>query len=173
MVNDAVKNCKETGQANVFSRLFSKLPTWDDFLSHINESVREVEYTGGNMGAKERVGKVNFWSRLTMTVDSPELRFYSGLDEYIKTLSDMHYYSFAGCFSAISFTNVEPSTGRHNDPVDVFYLQCIGKVTWVVGENDPKEYVLGPGDVIYVPSGVMHEVKSLTPRAALSFMFKE
>ena len=173
MPSDIVKSCKETGQAHVFSGLFSTLPTWDDFLFHINESVKEADYTGGNIGAKERVGKVNFWSRLTMTVDAPELRFYPRLDEYIKKFSDMHYYTFGGCFSAISFTNVEPSTGRHNDPVDVFYLQCLGKVTRTVGENDTKEYILRPGDAIYVPSGVMHEVKSLTPRAALSFMFKE
>jgi ribosomal protein L16 Arg81 hydroxylase len=35
-----------------------------------------------------------------------------------------------------------------------------------------KEFVLEPGDVIFVPAGLMHEIVPLMPRAALSFAVK-
>ena len=55
--------------------------------------------------------------------------------------------------------------GKHNDPDDVYFWQCQGSTKWV---TDYGDYTLEPGDLIYVPATVNHEVISLTPRAGLS-----
>jgi ribosomal protein L16 Arg81 hydroxylase len=46
-------------------------------------------------------------------------------------------------------------------------------VTWTIHDEDKNEsFVLSPGDIIYVPKSIVHEVTSLTPRAAISFVFE-
>jgi quercetin dioxygenase-like cupin family protein len=78
-----------------------------------------------------------------------------------------------GRFGALSLTDSEPTTGKHSDPVTVMYWNCIGSVEWnVFTENKNYSFVLQPGDVILVPANMLHEVKSLGPRAAISFMFE-
>ena len=57
------------------------------------------------------------------------------------------------------------SFGEHVDTVDVYFWQCQGKVKWVV---EGQDYILTPGDMIYVPRGVYHNVVPLTPRAGIS-----
>ena len=57
--------------------------------------------------------------------------------------------------------------------MDVIYAQFVGSVTWTIYDEDGSEsHTLNPGDIIYVPKSVLHEVTSLTPRAAISFMFE-
>jgi len=59
--------------------------------------------------------------------------------------------------------------GAHKDTTDVWFWQCQGKTKWTINK---KEYILKPGDLIFVPKGIIHNVVSLTPRAGIS-MAKE
>lgn len=62
----------------------------------------------------------------------------------------------------------------HYDPQDRFFIQGAGESLWrVFDENSVlfKEYVLGPGDMAYIPSGVLHSVETLSPRYAVSIGF--
>ena len=68
-----------------------------------------------------------------------------------------HIY-FNLCAQEINF-------GRHNDDRDVWFWQCQGKSKWLV-EN--KEFILAPGDLIYIKKGVYHDVSALSPRAGVS-----
>ena len=73
-----------------------------------------------------------------------------------------------GCDTAHLYFNVSlhgGSYGRHNDEVDVYFWQCQGSTKWVM---DDCEYVLEPGDMIYIPRGIYHNVIPLTPRAGIS-----
>jgi ribosomal protein L16 Arg81 hydroxylase len=73
-----------------------------------------------------------------------------------------------GCDTAHLYFNVSlngGSFGRHNDDVNVYFWQCQGSTKWVM---DDCEYVLEPGDMIYVPKYVYHDVIPLTPRAGIS-----
>lgn len=56
--------------------------------------------------------------------------------------------------------------GRHNDNIDVFFWQVQGKTKWVF--DDGTEYLLEPGDLIFVPEGVYHNVIPLGPRIGIS-----
>jgi mannose-6-phosphate isomerase-like protein (cupin superfamily) len=141
---------------------------WQDFIEIINYAFDIKNPKGSNYGSKEIVGSINFWHKLTLTIDSisPKAEImFSTIKNQIEALVDK---KCQGYFAIISFTNKEPSTGRHTDPVDIAYLQCIGKAEWVVGED---KVLLSPGDLLLVKAGVAHEVYSLTPRTAVSFMF--
>lgn len=55
--------------------------------------------------------------------------------------------------------------GKHSDDRDVWYWQCQGQTRWSVDEN---EYVLDPGDLIYIEQGTPHEVVPLSVRLGIS-----
>jgi hypothetical protein len=60
--------------------------------------------------------------------------------------------------------------GRHNDSADVLFWQIIGSTEWTIEcDNEKIVHVLTPGDLIYVPMGLYHDVKNLTPRVGVSF----
>jgi hypothetical protein len=174
---DVIKTCKENKQVLHMKKLFDNVPSWDNFFSHLNEMIKRTDEGLGNPGVMDRggfiKGGVNFWETLTMTVEFPTERHFEHLNHYVETLKSMHPFNYRGCFTVISLTNAEKTTSKHTDPVDVFYMQSIGRVIWEITKDDGTvtQYVLEPGDAIFVPAFTWHEIISLEPRAALSFMF--
>lgn len=70
----------------------------------------------------------------------------------------------------ISFTSAASTYGRHHDTMDVWYWQMTGFTLWQVeGRRKNFEKVLQPGELIYIPRGMWHNTKPITPRAGLSF----
>jgi mannose-6-phosphate isomerase-like protein (cupin superfamily) len=60
----------------------------------------------------------------------------------------------------------------HTDPCEQIHWNCVGEALWTVTRFDGTEiyYSLKPGDVIFLPDGMKHGVKSLTiPRAGIAF----
>lgn len=158
-------------KAVVFRSVFPNDYNWQTFINHLDKSII-VDPLSQKQGCKEVVGSINFWQNLTMTVENMSDDSFPELDMKSEFIKSMHKGETIGQFAAISFTKHEPTTGKHSDPVDVFYWQCIGDVEWTLYYNDIEEsFILNPGDIIYVPEGIIHEVKSLTPRASISFMF--
>lgn len=147
---------------------------WSDFVGMINYAYDKVNPSGSNYSSKEIVGSVNFWQRLTLSIDLFSPTMLARLDKTIEHLKKVQKGYYQGAFAVVSFTNHEPTTGKHADPVDIAYWQCMGKAEWTVfvDSDVTATYLLSPGDVICVSAGTLHEVKSCTPRAAMSFMFK-
>jgi ribosomal protein L16 Arg81 hydroxylase len=70
----------------------------------------------------------------------------------------------------ISLSSESATYGRHNDVMDVWCWQMTGYTLWKVeGHKRNFEKVLEPGELIYVPRGMWHDTKPMTPRAGLSF----
>jgi len=70
----------------------------------------------------------------------------------------------------ISLSKKSKTFGRHKDKFDVWYWQCIGSTQWKIFEsNENISYILEPGDIIYVPRGIFHDVIPLSPRVGISF----
>lgn len=165
-------------KTKVITNFFNAEYSWENFIKSINDAYDLNDPNNKKEGPKEVVGKVNFWQKLTVTLDNINEKNFPGIEDKVNKLVEL-YGTFGdtpnrctGYFGAVSLTNKEPTTGKHSDPVDVIYCQFIGSVEWQISNNDGTEkHVLNPGDIIYVPNSTMHEVISLTPRAAISFMF--
>jgi len=169
-----------SGKQGVFvvKNFFNEGYYWDNYINSINDAYDLSNPDNRIEPTREVVGKVNFFQKLTMTLDNINEQNFPGLKDKIDKLTQLHETvkpstKCVGYFGAVSFTTKEPTTGKHNDPIDVIYAQFVGSVTWIIYDEEGSEsFDLNPGDVIYVPKSVMHEVTSLTPRAALSFMFE-
>ena len=68
-------------------------------------------------------------------------------------------------------TCVGPS---HADKEDVFILGLHGKTVYTVFDKELLEITIERGDMVYIPSGIMHRSISITPRiiASLSLWSK-
>ncbi len=84
------------------------------------------------------------------------------IDKIKEVLKDLNC-NIAHLYFNIS-TNAE-TFGKHKDTMDVYFWQCQGVTKWIV-EDD--EVILNPGDLIYIPKGVYHNVIPLTPRLGVS-----
>lgn len=174
-----MENNKEIDRGPVvIPKYFNEDYSWNNFINSISDGYDKDNPHNKVEGRKEVIGKVNFWEKLTITLDNINNENFPGIEDKVKKLTDLHSMlkgissKCAGYFGAISFTNKESTTGKHSDPVEVIYCQFIGSVVWSVYTNEgKKDFTLDPGDIIYVPKNMEHEVVSLTPRAAISFMF--
>ena len=68
-----------------------------------------------------------------------------------------------------SFLTGAGTFGRHNDNEDVLNWQVIGNTKWTIWDKEAKQYILEPGDFIYIPKKMDHNTEVLMPRASVSF----
>lgn len=165
-------------ETKVINNFFNADYSWDNFIKSISDAYDVNDPNNKIEGPKEVIGKVNFWQKLTVTLDNINEQNFAGIEDKVAKLVELHRTfknvpnRCTGYFGAVSFTNKEPTTGKHSDPIDVIYCQFIGSVVWsIFTDEGKKDFTLNPGDIIYVPKDIDHEVISLTPRAAISFMF--
>ena len=88
--------------------------------------------------------------------------FQQYLMDVFKTPVSLHTY--------ISFTSFSEVFPMHTDDVDVFLVGAMGDTEFTV--NDPegaRKYTLAPGDMVYVPAGMEHGARPLSPRICLSY----
>jgi mannose-6-phosphate isomerase-like protein (cupin superfamily) len=64
----------------------------------------------------------------------------------------------------------------HSDAEDRFFIQGSGQSLWKVFHDNKElnyEVLLSPGDMAYIPKGVIHSVESMCPRHAVSIAFSD
>lgn len=64
----------------------------------------------------------------------------------------------------------------HSDPENRFFIQGNGQSLWKVFHDNQElnyEVLLSPGDMVYIPKGVVHSVESMCPRHAISIAFSD
>jgi 50S ribosomal protein L16 3-hydroxylase len=74
----------------------------------------------------------------------------------------------------VSYATTGGGVGPHIDSYDVFLLQGPGRRRWRIWlpDNKIKEYVLGPGDLLYLPPGLKHDGVALEPCFTYSIGFR-
>jgi hypothetical protein len=151
----------------------SVLPDWSDFINNINSAIKDDSYAKEPPLLNfERVNHVRFYDKLTIGIDHSNKYPYKGLPEIINFLKTLNLEPFV-TMSLMNFADSQKTTSRHSDNCLIFYVQAVGSAKWCILVDDlEKEFVLEPGDVIFVPDGLMHEIVPLMPRAALSFAVK-
>jgi len=93
--------------------------------------------------------------------------------EFMKAIGASHKFRGRQHFTALAYISLSSESatyGRHKDTMDVWCWQMLGHTLWKVeGKKRNFEKVLEPGELIYIPRGMWHETKPMTPRVGLSF----
>lgn len=194
---DDFKKAEDALSCIYIENVLPSVPAWEDFINGINYKYKNPNGIGNplvdvyvkNNGQQTDIAFTNsnhldpqYHSAVTSDMQTnlfpqtePLLKMVSDLIEnkrwHIKALMN-----FAG-------TGSEHEYAAHKDDHHVVSWQCIGKVEYriynskdvdakfgqpvdhLVGEY--KSYILNPGDVIYLPSGLIHKVVTIEPRATL------
>jgi hypothetical protein len=182
ILTEAIKNRSLT----VFPKYYSNFPDkWDHFINFIdygaiqpfpkerdNEADREHE----EFNKVYRKGLIAWYGYMTIMADRASEEFFPGLEEIKSGLVSVFKKDINGTMVLISLSRAEKVLDRHEDPTDNIYLQCVGSVTWRIYEKNSQEYVdyvLGPGDLMFLPQGTSHEVFPNGARAAIVFTFRK
>jgi len=122
---------------------------WDIILNNFNESVKK--------NALIKYNPIGFF----VSHDAHDI---SKLKPVLKDLK---------CNVAHLYFNIATSGetfGNHKDTTDVWFWNCQGKTKWII--ENKEQFILEPGDLIFVKKGIFHNAIPLTPRAGIS-MSKE
>jgi len=93
-----------------------------------------------------------------------------GLGEIKKEKAKLNLVPY--CAIYYSFFPYAKSHDPHCDETDLFHWQQVGKTQWIVNEDGQEyNYILQPGDYIFIPAGVYHHIIPLTPRIGVSYGF--
>lgn len=167
---DQIQIAKINKTPIVFNGVFPNVVSWQEVIDHFNHSIKQNNQAVRN-NIHQTIGQAHFWSNYTWTLDNAHLHF-DGVSDTIKVLNPLLDNNFHTAFTIVSLTTNEPSIGRHSDQYDVFYLQGVGSVDWHLEVGMEKiVHTLNNGDLLFVPAGTTHEVKSNTPRVGISMMF--
>lgn len=154
------------------------LPYWEEFLNNVNSCAHDDDPMFKNeafeKAGKKVIGILQFWGEFNLV--SPKTSdHYRNKDFYIRELTDIYQGELTDINSVFSVTDWDKSSTRHRDNADVLNLQCLGKTRWRTSEaydSSPTEFILEPGDVIFIPKELWHEVTAIGPRANLIFGFE-
>lgn len=92
-----------------------------------------------------------------------------GINDVANQKNDEGYHINAHVYT--SFLPYAQSHGWHNDISDVYYWQQQGQVEFKVYDEKEYTYIMKPGDCIFIPPGMYHDVIPLTARVGISFKF--
>jgi hypothetical protein len=139
------------------------LPSWEEILLEFDREYVIHLQTGNNdiFKYQDRLGFV-----LHECQHIPIVR------EFLSAISKQKHRTnqFFTALGYISLSSESATYGRHNDVMDVWCWQMTGYTLWQVeGRKRNFEKILEPGELIYVPRGMWHNTKPITPRAGLSF----
>lgn len=138
-----------------FGNVLLDVPSWDDVFLNLEKSLEENSFIRNMYGYG--IVTHNGGTHIQKVKD---FQTEIGKKEKHKNVTS-HVY--------IALTKFFPSFDNHKDTSDVFFWQIIGKTKWIVTDNNVEfEYILSPGDVIFVPKDMYHKVISLGPRVGIS-----
>lgn len=179
-VKDKVEEARNSNSAYVFKNMFPVTPTWDKFIHHLNDAIHTFPPSYANEPLKERIINGVIQRKLFyLMVDGPNPEYFSET----LPIHDLFNQVFEGELSTtsafINFVGKEESGGIHSDgDRDTLYWQCIGDAYWhihkdLTGSQPPMEYLLSPGDVIYLGPNIIHSVRADVPRAGIGFQHRK
>lgn len=145
-----------------------RYPEPEELVAHKEEFMK---------GGRVRRGNLQIWGYMTMFGENPDGSDFPEMEEIRRIAVSEYGHEPRTSFAILNLSGEENITNRHADLTHNLYIQCIGNVTWKVyksqDSNEFSQYELYPGDAIYVPAGVFHEVESSVPRTAVTFGFPD
>lgn len=175
-----IQNAVDTNTGTVLRGAISKelLPDWIEFLNNVNSCVHDDDPVFRNeafeKAGKKMIGLLQFWGEFNLVAPKTS-NHYKHKDYYIKEITSIYDGELVDINAVLSVTDWDASSTRHHDDADVLNLQCLGKTKWQVCQNYEgpcEEFILDPGDIMFIPKKLWHEVSAIGPRANLIFGFE-
>ena len=93
--------------------------------------------------------------------------------DQIQILQQLFYQNTMSLVIFAGLNKESQSSPIHKDGMDVFYIQVHGNITWQIYTDDEQtvlfETKMVPGDAMWVPRGIKHQVLQDQPRVGYSF----
>lgn len=180
LFQEQILNAVETHSGTVLRGAISKemLPDWIEFLNNVNSCAKDDDPMFKNeafeKAGRKVIGILQFWGEFNLVAPKTS-DHYKHKDYYIKEISEIYQGELTDINAVFSVTDWDKSSTRHRDNADVLNLQCLGRTKWVTSatyDSEPTEHFLDPGDIIFIPRELWHEVSAIGPRANLIFGFE-
>jgi hypothetical protein len=162
----------------VFKNVVNENPSWQDFIDHINKEIHTPMDNPINTHKpfNERlINGVMLKSLFYMDARVRDMEKFSKYSEVFETLKQAIGKDVYPVSVFVNFVANEYNVPKHCDKRETLFWQCIGKTIWRVyppSSEFPVSYTLEPGDIIYVPKGIDHEVIIEEPRASIAFGYE-
>lgn len=157
-INDEKLNVARTNEQELYiPNVLTDTVSWDesfDYLTKVVEEESNIKLPG------------KYFTIVTHTAHT-HIHKVHVVNEHLKNIKNRNDYPVEA-HMYMGLTGMSESFGPHSDDCEVLFWQCIGRTQWTVNDNI---YILCPSDCIYVPRGMQHDVKSLSPRMGISFGF--
>jgi hypothetical protein len=163
---------------------------WNECISLLEKMKRSVDpdfsknndkrFIGSENG-RHKIIKYNHFDYVLFNTEDTSDKM-ANIFNYIKSFMPKHDHLATDIIPAmktlINFVGDEGQYGIHPDPHDVITMQLLGQVEYRIYENVPedrihhpdsngliyKSYMLKPGDIFYMKSGVIHQAVVSEPR---------
>lgn len=185
-----IEDAKKNNKVLFFDKAITNVPNWNSFIDNLNYKFNsEKKYS--LIEDKRMVNDVLIYNKMDPCVfniltDNTESKTIIEAENVLNIFNKIMGFK-SGCVkSLINFVGNEAKYYIHADEHDVLSWHCIGQVEWRIYPNiildkniDPptdvdepyESYILNPGDVLYVPGGVVHQVVVDQPRASIVYNY--
>jgi hypothetical protein len=186
-----IREAKESHNFTVFRSYCTNSPTWSDVVELMYKSSNssnailpdDKRNISSTMMVYNRLDPVIYGA-----LDFPESGIYKKFFENEAALNEIFGHSLLTCNPKV-IANLVGTEGNgygiHPDDHDVILWHCEGQVEWRIYKDFPESdffttsssldyesVILNPGDIIFCPSGVVHQVVVSEPRASFVFGFR-
>jgi hypothetical protein len=167
-LTNLIKQAKaENAPHKLFKAIFEESASMDQFLDYVERSKKIGNYRSDQPGFY-----IMNSTEISHISDFPNIQnFYDAVVEAYKDYN-LPNYGMTTIVSEIyrNFSNIS-GVKRHTDPIDTIHWQCVGATIWHAWDKDGNmtEYLVEPGDVMFINYEHEHEVDSITPRAGILF----
>ena len=190
-MHQKIKEAKESQNFAVFRSYCTNSPTWSDVVELMYKSCNspttmlsdDNRNVSGTMMVYNRLDPIIYGA-----LDFPESGIYKKFVENEGVLNEIFDHSLLTCTPKViaNFIGNEANGYYvHADDHDVLLWHCEGQVEWRIykdisksdlgitsSDADYESIILNPGDLIFCPSELAHQVVVSEPRASFVFGFK-
>lgn len=163
LLNSDYLNCRNHEDYFHFGKIDIETPSWEQILEEFDREYKIHLYQNDNSIFKYQ-NRLGFILHKFDSINS--------INNFLKAISISHH-RLNQTYTALAYISLSSESvtyGRHHDVMDVWCWQMTGYTLWKVeGRKRNFEKVLEPGELIYIPRGMWHDTKPMTPRAGLSF----
>jgi mannose-6-phosphate isomerase-like protein (cupin superfamily) len=149
----------------IFKKALVQTPSWQNFIDYV-----EFSRTAGNY-------RSDYEGFYILHVDQfHDISHFNGAEEFLKVMGEVYGSKASqGQFTFVISENYRALTERsgitkHTDTTDTIHWNTVGATIWTLHQDgQANEYLVEPGDIVYIKYGTEHGVESLTPRAGIVF----